>query len=153
MSLRRKIYEVIEVADKDDRDSLIYDRFMLVCIAASIVPLCFKETNSLFVWLDRATVTVFIAVSYTHLDVYKRQPSDSSRVNGKTLARSEQRKLTPMQPSTMRFCLPTGMMMARNMPNSITEQPQRCIRDREFSTLVCAGQPAAGPTNGSLAYR
>lgn len=60
MSLRRKIYEVIEVADKDDRDSLIYDRFMLVCIAASIVPLCFKETNSLFVWLDRATVTVFI---------------------------------------------------------------------------------------------
>lgn len=33
---------------------------MLVCIAASIVPLCFKETNSLFVWLDRATVTVFI---------------------------------------------------------------------------------------------
>ena len=49
MSLRRKIYEVIEVADKDDRDSLIYDRFMLVCIAASIVPLCFKETNALFV--------------------------------------------------------------------------------------------------------
>ena len=60
MSLRRKIYEVIEVADKDDRDSLIYDRFMLVCIAASIVPLCFKETNALFIWLDRATVTVFI---------------------------------------------------------------------------------------------
>lgn len=53
MSLRRKIYEVIEVADKDDRDSLIYDRFMLVCIAASIVPLSFKETNALFIWLDR----------------------------------------------------------------------------------------------------
>ena len=53
MSLRRKIYEVIEVAGKDDRDSLIYDRFMLVCIAASIVPLCVKETNSLFIWLDR----------------------------------------------------------------------------------------------------
>ena len=33
---------------------------MLVCIAASIVPLCFKETNALFIWLDRATVTVFI---------------------------------------------------------------------------------------------
>ena len=58
MSLRRKIYEVIEVADKDDRDSLIYDRFMLVCIAASIVPLCFKETNALFIWLPRATVSV-----------------------------------------------------------------------------------------------
>ena len=68
MSLRRKIYEVIEVADKDDRDSLIYDRFMLVCIAASIVPLCFKETNALFIWLDRATVTVFI-VDYLLRDV------------------------------------------------------------------------------------
>lgn len=33
---------------------------MLVCIAASIMPLCFKETNALFIWLDRATVTVFI---------------------------------------------------------------------------------------------
>ena len=61
MSWRRKIYEVIEVADKDDSDSLIYDRFMLVCIAASIVPLCFKETNALFIRLDRVTVAVFIA--------------------------------------------------------------------------------------------
>ena len=60
MSLRRKIYEVIEVADKDGRDSLIYDRFMLVCIAASIVPLCCKVMNALFIWLDRATVTVVI---------------------------------------------------------------------------------------------
>lgn len=39
---------------------MIYDRFMLVCIAASILPLCFKETNALFRWLDRITVAVFI---------------------------------------------------------------------------------------------
>lgn len=58
--MRRRIYEVIEVADKGDRESLIYDRFMLVCIAASILPLCFKETNALFIWLDCATVAVFI---------------------------------------------------------------------------------------------
>ena len=86
MSLRRKIYEVIEVADKDDRDSLIYDRFMLVCIAASIVPLCFKETNSLFVWLDRATVTVFI-VDYllrwwtADLKYEKSEDRKSTRLN------------------------------------------------------------------------
>ncbi len=60
MSLRRKIYEVIEVAGKGDRDSLIYDRFMLVCIAASILPLCFKETNAVFLWMDRITVSIFI---------------------------------------------------------------------------------------------
>lgn len=60
MSIRRRVYEVIEVAGKDDRDSLIYDRFMFACIAASIFPLCFKETNAAFLWLDRATVSVFI---------------------------------------------------------------------------------------------
>ncbi len=58
--MRRRIYEVIEVADKGDRESLIYDRFMLVCIAASILPLCFKETNGWFYWMDRVTVAVFI---------------------------------------------------------------------------------------------
>lgn len=58
--MRRRIYEVIEVADKGDRESLIYDRFMLVCIAASILPLCFKETNGWFYRMDRVTVAVFI---------------------------------------------------------------------------------------------
>lgn len=38
MSLRRKIYEAIEAADKDDRDSLICDRVMLVGIAAAAQP-------------------------------------------------------------------------------------------------------------------
>lgn len=58
--MRKKIYEIIEVAEKGNRASLIYDRFMLVCIAASILPLCFKETNVFFQWLDRITVAVFI---------------------------------------------------------------------------------------------
>ena len=52
-----------------------------------------------------------------------RIPSDSSRVSGRTLASQPQRKLAAMQPSTMRFCLPTGMMMARNIPKSMTEKP------------------------------
>ena len=33
---------------------------MLVCIAASILPLCFKETNAVFLWMDRITVSIFI---------------------------------------------------------------------------------------------
>ncbi len=38
-----------------------YDRFMMVCILCSIIPLCFKETSTLFLWMDRITVTVFIS--------------------------------------------------------------------------------------------
>ncbi len=33
---------------------------MLICIAASIFPSCFKQTNAFFQRLDRITVAVFI---------------------------------------------------------------------------------------------
>jgi hypothetical protein len=46
--------------ESDTRLGICYDRFMLVCIVASIVPLCFKENFTVFLWLDRITVTVFI---------------------------------------------------------------------------------------------
>lgn len=46
--------------ESDKKSASIYDRFMLVCIVCSIIPLCFKETNPLFIWIDRITVTVFI---------------------------------------------------------------------------------------------
>ena len=55
--MREKIYEMLE---SDKKINLFYDRFMLVCIVFSIIPLCFKETNPLFQWIDRITVTVFI---------------------------------------------------------------------------------------------
>ncbi len=58
--MRKKIYDIIDVADTDNKASLLYNRFMLVCIAASILPLCFKQNNNVFIWLDRITVTVFI---------------------------------------------------------------------------------------------
>ena len=42
------------------KSSSCYSSFMLLCIVCSIVPLCFKERTSLFVWIDRITVTAFI---------------------------------------------------------------------------------------------
>ena len=57
--MRKRIFGIIEVAGKDDRASLMYDRFMLACITASIVPLCFKETNLLFLWVDHITAAIF----------------------------------------------------------------------------------------------
>lgn len=55
--MREKIYQIFE---GDKKISLFYDRFMLICIVFSIIPLCFKETNQLFQWIDRITVAVFI---------------------------------------------------------------------------------------------
>lgn len=58
--MRRRIYQIIELGSSDDKWSLYYDRFMIFCITCSIMPLCFKETNSVFWWMDKITVCVFI---------------------------------------------------------------------------------------------
>ena len=58
--MRRRIYQIIEKGSADDKLSIFYDRFMLLCITASIIPLCFKETNPAFWWMDKITVFVFI---------------------------------------------------------------------------------------------
>ena len=58
--MRRRIYQIIEKGSPDDKLSIFYDRFMLLCITASIIPLCFKETNPAFWWMDKITVFVFI---------------------------------------------------------------------------------------------
>lgn len=63
-SIRKRIYEIIEVANPGDRNSRIYDCFMLACIVCSIIPLCFKTTNTAFLWVDRITVGIYI-IDYT----------------------------------------------------------------------------------------
>ena len=58
--MRKQIYEIIGISEYEHRISRWYDRFMVVCIIASIVPLCFKQTNIWFDWIDKITVTIFI---------------------------------------------------------------------------------------------
>lgn len=58
--MRERIYKAIEIAEDGDKLSRYYDCFMMFCIVGSIIPLCFKQTIFLFVWIDRITVTVFI---------------------------------------------------------------------------------------------
>ena len=59
MAMRRRIYEIIELSN-GDRSSAAYDYIMMIVIAASLVPLAFKETTSFLSALDRITVAVFI---------------------------------------------------------------------------------------------
>ena len=58
--MRSKLYSIIEPADGGNRLSSIYDFFMMLTIVISIVPLAFKETTTLFRWIDHITVGIFI---------------------------------------------------------------------------------------------
>ncbi len=58
--MRKKLYSIIEPADKGDKLSGLYDFLMMASIIISIIPLAFKETNTVFIWMDRVTVCVFI---------------------------------------------------------------------------------------------
>jgi len=44
----------------DKKSGVYYSRFMLICIVCSVIPLCFKENTTLFLWVDRVTVSIFI---------------------------------------------------------------------------------------------
>ena len=58
--MRKKLFSVIESAEKDSKLSNFYDLIMMVTIVVSVVPLAFKETNTIFQWIDYITVTIFI---------------------------------------------------------------------------------------------
>ena len=58
--MRKRIYEIIEKADSNDRASNIYDLSMLFIIIVSLIPLFFKNDNTVFFIIDKASVVVFI---------------------------------------------------------------------------------------------
>ncbi len=58
--MRKRIYEIIEVSRDNDILSLYYDILMMISIVVSIIPLAFKETNSVFRLIDVVTAILFI---------------------------------------------------------------------------------------------
>ena len=58
--MRKKLFSIIEPAEKGDILSAIYDFIMIAAIIASLVPLAFKGTNIVFQWIDQITVAIFI---------------------------------------------------------------------------------------------
>ena len=58
--MRKKIFDIIEVADGNNKISHFYDLLMIVAIVASIVPLLFKETIELFEVIESVTVVIFV---------------------------------------------------------------------------------------------
>ena len=60
MTLRRRIYEIIEVADRGDRLSRLYDIAMIVVIVLNLIPLAFKNTSLAFEAAANVTGIVFV---------------------------------------------------------------------------------------------
>ena len=58
--MRKRIYELIDKADGEDKISKIYDIFMIASIITSIIPLCFVKQNHIFSVIDKITVLIFI---------------------------------------------------------------------------------------------
>lgn len=57
---RKAIYTIIERDDSGSTVSKIYDYFMMLMVAVSIIPLLFKEQTRLFVVFDQISVAAFI---------------------------------------------------------------------------------------------
>lgn len=58
--MRKRIFEIIEIAKEDDKLSRAYDWFMIVMIIFSIIPLTMKEPGGVWQLIDKVCVTVFI---------------------------------------------------------------------------------------------
>ena len=59
-SLRKRIFEIVEIANEGDRISALYDSVMLVLIILSMIPLAFKTETPLLAFLDDACACVFV---------------------------------------------------------------------------------------------
>lgn len=58
--MRKRLFEIIETAQADDRMSNIYDIFMMVTIFISMIPLAFKEENLVFFFMDKFAMVIFL---------------------------------------------------------------------------------------------
>lgn len=57
--MRKRLYEIIDLANDTNKASLIYDKVMIVLICVSIIPLLFKSSNYGFLLIDRITAALF----------------------------------------------------------------------------------------------
>ena len=57
---RKRIYEIIEAADENDVSSAVYDRFMLVVIILSLLPMTQRTLSEPLRIMDSVTVIIFI---------------------------------------------------------------------------------------------
>lgn len=79
IELRKRVYTIIEVSNGDDVLSKIYDCLMMIVIILSLVPLAFKETNTVFNLIDKISASIFI------IDYILRWCTADFKYNSKTI--------------------------------------------------------------------
>lgn len=77
--MRKKIFEIIEPSQNDNKLSSIYDVFMIVVILLSILPLCFKQINNALSKIDTICLFIFI------IDYFLRWITADYKYNKKSL--------------------------------------------------------------------
>lgn len=58
--MRKRIFDIIETSDGNNIASSIYDLVMMASILASMIPMCFKETNIVFTVAETITTGLFL---------------------------------------------------------------------------------------------
>ena len=105
--IRKRIFEIIEVAEEEDRLSDLYDSFMLLAIIISIIPLVFKGTNKFFEITDTITVIIFI------IDYILRWMTADFGYKGKKAAAFLRYPFTPMAIIDLLSILPSLCVLSR----------------------------------------
>ena len=59
--MRKRIFQIIEVAEGDDAISKVYDISMMFTIVLSLTPIAFKRTDGVFYVIEVGTTVLFIA--------------------------------------------------------------------------------------------
>jgi len=107
--MRKRIFEIIEVAKGDDKASRYYDLLMIVAIIISIIPLAFKEPDPLFQTIDKICVTVFIA------DYILRLATADYKYDSQTIGSFVRYPFSPMAIIDLLSILPSFLMINQGL--------------------------------------
>ena len=58
--MRKRLYQILEVSENNDKASHIYDVFMIIVIILSLLPLTVKDAIPFFMVMDIITVSIFV---------------------------------------------------------------------------------------------
>lgn len=58
--MRKRIYEIIEVAEGNDQISRIYDVIIMLTIIMSLIPMTVKDQQGWLLVVDHTTVSIFV---------------------------------------------------------------------------------------------
>lgn len=58
--MRKRLFEIIEISKNDDKLSSSYDFFMMFVIIISLIPLAFKNSNTLFMFIEFISTMIFV---------------------------------------------------------------------------------------------